>query len=88
MMLKIKNKMENSKLAGSFKTAVRSLGQKAMKKEQGIDGILVTVGLCIIALILCIVMKDSMKTFIETIVSSMTSQAQKILSGVSGTIVL
>lgn len=54
---------------------------RAMTREEGIDGILVTVGLCIIALLLCVVMKDSMTTFIRTIVNSMTSQAQKILSG-------
>ena len=52
-----------------------------MKKEPGIDGILVTVGLCIIALLLCVVMKDSLQTFIETIVSAMTSEAKDILTG-------
>ena len=57
--------------------------EKGMKKEPGIDGILVTVGLCIIALLLCVVMKDSLKTFIETIVASMTKEAQKILTGVT-----
>lgn len=57
-----------------------------MEKQAGIDGILVTVGLCIIALLLCVVMKDSMTRFIETIVTSMTSEAQKILSGVVGII--
>ena len=56
--------------------------QLAMKKEPGIDGILVTVGLCIIALLLCVVMKDSLQSFIETIVNAMTSEAQNILTGV------
>ncbi len=56
---------------------------KALKKEPGIDGILVTVGLCIIALVLCVVMKDSLTTFIQTIVTAMTNQAQQILSGVN-----
>ena len=55
----------------------------ALKKEPGIDGILVTVGLCIIALLLCVVMKDSLTAFIQTIVSAMTNQAQQILSGVT-----
>ena len=54
-----------------------------MKKEAGIDGILVTVGLCVIALLLCVVMKDSLKVFIETIVQALTSEAQKILTGVN-----
>lgn len=53
-----------------------------MKKEPGIVEILVTVGLCIIALLLCVVMKDSLQTFIGTIVIAMTSEAQKILTGV------
>ena len=56
---------------------------KAMKvfyhKSQGIDGILVTVGLCIIALILCVVMKDSLTSFIETIVTAMQNKAIGIL---------
>lgn len=55
-----------------------------MKKDPGIDGILVTVGLCIIALLLCVVMKDSLTEFIETIVEAMTSKASAILSGGSG----
>lgn len=62
---------------------VKSLLAKGMAKEPGIDGILVTVGLCIIALLLCVVMKDSLKAFIETIVTAMTSEAQNILKGVS-----
>lgn len=52
-----------------------------MKKDPGIDGILVTVGLCIIALLLCVVMKDSLTEFIETIVEALTSKAGAILSG-------
>ena len=54
-----------------------------MKKEPGIDGILVTVGLCIIALLLCVVMKDSLTAFIRTLVDAMTLKAQQILTGVS-----
>ncbi len=56
-----------------------------MKKDEGIDGILVTVGLCIIALLLCVVMKDSLAGFIETIVSGMTTKASEILNGVNVT---
>lgn len=51
-------------------------------KEPGIDGILVTVGLCIIALLLCVVMKDSLTTFIETIVTALQNKANSILMGV------
>lgn len=61
----------------------RFVKRHAMKKEPGIDGILVTVGLCIIALLLCVVMKDSLTTFIKTLVDAMTTKAQQILTGVS-----
>lgn len=50
-----------------------------VKKSSGIDGILVTAGLCIIALLLCIVLKDSLTTFITTIVNSLTTKATTIL---------
>lgn len=49
------------------------------RKSEGLDGILVTVGLCIIALLLCVVMKDSLTTFINTIVGNLTAKAQSIL---------
>ncbi|MBQ7933286.1 MAG: hypothetical protein IJ327_00650 [Lachnospiraceae bacterium] len=52
------------------------------KCEPGVDGILVTVGLCVIALLLCVVMKDSLTTFVETLVAAMTQEATNILTGV------
>ena len=55
---------------------------KAMNKEPGIDGILVTVGLCIIALLLCVVMKDSLASFVQTIVTALETKANSILTGV------
>lgn len=58
----------------------------ALHKEEGIDGILVTVGLCIIALLLCVVMKDSLSEFIQTIVKAMTEKAGDILNGTTPTI--
>lgn len=48
-------------------------------KSRGIDGLLVTVGLCIIALLLCVVMKDSLTTFITQIVTALQSKAMNIL---------
>ncbi len=49
------------------------------QKSYGIDGILVTVGLCIIALVLCVVMKDALAELITDIVTGMTIKAQGIL---------
>ena len=54
---------------------------RANTLDPGIDGILVTVGLCIIALLLCVVMKNSLSEFIQSIVSSMTKEASDILKG-------
>ena len=51
------------------------------KKSNGIDGLLVTVGLCIIALVLCVVIKGSLETLIKTIVTEMQTKAMGILSG-------
>jgi hypothetical protein len=59
----------------------KKLQASAEVMDPGIDGILVTVGLCIIALLLCVVMKDSLTTFIQTIVSSMQTKATGILTG-------
>lgn len=48
-------------------------------KHPGIDGILVTVGLCIIALLLCVFMKEELTSFIHTTVDKLTTQATGIL---------
>ena len=50
-------------------------------KEEGIDGILVTIGLCIIALVLCVVMKDALAELIKNITRAMSVKAQQILTG-------
>lgn len=67
--------------------AIRTVGDSWKKKlhnamigkSSGIDGLLVTVGLCIIALLLCVVMKDKLEIFIGTIVESLTKKATGIL---------
>lgn len=82
----MKDFVQESKRYPKWKRGLRRLCEKAMKKDPGIDGILVTVGLCIIALLLCVVMKKSMSGFIETIVNALTNEAQKILTGVAGVI--
>ena len=39
----------------------------ARKRSRGDSTLLVEVSVCIIAILLCVIMKDSMKTFIETL---------------------
>ncbi len=58
---------------------VRSLKGIMTGTSSGIDGLLVTVGLCIIALLLCVVMKDKLEIFIGTIVDALTAKATGIL---------
>lgn len=67
----------------AMKNKMRGLVVKLLVKDEGIDGILVTVGLCIIALLLCVVMKDSLQKFIENIMEALTREANKILTGVA-----
>ena len=50
------------------------------KKDEGVDGILVTVGLCIIALLLCTVMRTQLTTFVTTIMQDLTKKASDILA--------
>lgn len=68
----------NAKLKAQEKC--REWKEKCMRATHpGIDGILVTVGLCIIALVLCVIMKDQLQDFITTIVSNMTGKAKDML---------
>lgn len=82
-MLGLKWSMLGKRVVAVVKNVADRTMQAAMKKEDGIDGILVTVGLCIIALLLCVVMKDSLTTFIQSIVTEMTNEAKEVLSGVT-----
>ena len=61
------------------RNAAERLRRMAAGKSSGIDGLLVTVGLCIIALLLCVVMKDKLESFIGTVVDSLTQKAIQIL---------
>lgn len=77
IFLKIKTKKLEKREAGH--TGGGRLRGLFTGKSSGIDGLLVTVGLCIIALLLCVVMKDKLEVFIGTIVDSLTQKAIQIL---------
>ena len=64
----------------SFLNKCEEMKEKCLEaKHPGIDGILVTVGLCIIALLLCVFMKEQLTAFINKIVGEMTTKASTIL---------
>lgn len=69
-----------AKAAGILSKAIKGATERwIQKKHPGIDGILVTVGLCIIALVLCVLMKDKLAVFISTIVTEITNKASTVL---------
>ena len=55
--------------------------QKLLFKKHlgGAGGIVAALGLCVIAIALCVVLKEQLTTFITTIVASLTTKAQGIL---------
>ena len=83
MKKNMQNAKKQQKTAKRFQNRLKECLRQGFRTEAGLDGILVTIGLCVIALLLCVVMKDSLKVFIETIVGAMTTQAQNILTGVT-----
>lgn len=74
-----KNRIRIGELKGKGQERMRRLQRAITGKSSGIDGLLVTVGLCIIALLLCVVMKDKLEVFIGTIVDALTAKATGIL---------
>ena len=79
MKERVLNKMDEMVI--KCKMGADRLRRKGLEKEDGIDGILVTVGLCIIALLLCVTMKESLETFITGVVGNLTTEANEILTG-------
>lgn len=56
-----------------------------MVKDNGDKAIVVEVGLAVIAVVLLVVFQGQMSTFVETLVSNMTTEIGKILSTGVGT---
>lgn len=75
----IKNRICAGERKEKGRERMRKLQRAMAGKSSGIDGLLVTVGLCIIALLLCVVMKDKLEVFIGTIVDALTAKATGIL---------
>ncbi len=54
-----------------------------MRKSKGIDGVIVVVGLCIIALVIIFVLKDQLAEFVKGIVNNMNGKATNVLDSAS-----
>ena len=55
-----------------------------MRKSKGIDGVIVVVGLCIIALVVIFLLKDQLGEFVKKIVDNMSNKATDVLDSASG----
>lgn len=49
------------------------------KNKGGISAVVATVGLCVIVLLLCVVLEDSLSTFVTDVVAAITTKAKTIL---------
>lgn len=78
-MRRVKNHTKQNERKAVKGTEREKLQRMLTGKSKGIDGLLVTVGLCIIALLLCVVMKDKLEIFIGTVIDSLTQKAIQIL---------
>lgn len=67
--------------AASKGAAVRESLVSRFKKDKGSSEIIVTIGLMVIALVILVVMKDKITSFVNTLVDSMTTKATGILNG-------
>lgn len=50
-----------------------------LKKHSGASDLVATIGLCIIVLVICVVLKDQLSNLVTTIVQGITTKAQGIL---------
>lgn len=79
--MKMKTMITVTKMRGwnAYENAKEKVKNVLFHKNEGIDGIIVTVGLCIVALVICVVFKKQLTTFVENMVKGMTEKATGIL---------
>jgi hypothetical protein len=82
MFTQVREKLDGVAVRASIvaNRAKESVKEFVTKKSEGVDGILVTVGLCIIALVLVIVLKDQLAAYVNQLVTSMTQKSETILN--------
>lgn len=79
--MKMKNRMTVTAMRGwnACENAKEKVKNRLFHKSAGIDGIIVTVGLCIVALVICVVFKTQLTTFVTDLLGKMTQKATGIL---------
>lgn len=50
-----------------------------LQKHEGLNGVVVTIGLCVIAILLCVVLNSSLETYVKDVVGAMKTKTTTIL---------
>lgn len=57
-----------------------------LRKHKGVDGIIVVLFLCVIAVVLCAIFKDEINVFMKGIMTQLTDKAKAIIDTTSTTL--
>ena len=70
-----------------MKSGMKNLKEKVggLRKHKGVDGIIVVLFLCIIAVVLCAIFKDQITTFMTGVMEQLTDKAKTIIDTTSTT---
>lgn len=71
-----------------MKSGMKNLKEKVggLRKHKGVDGIIVVLFLCIIAVVLCAIFKDQITTFMTGVMQQLTDKARTIIDTTSTTL--
>lgn len=71
-----------------MKSGMKNLKEKVggLRKHKGVDGIIVVLFLCIIAVVLCAIFKDQITTFMTGVMRQLTDKAKTIIDTTSTTL--
>lgn len=71
-----------------MKSGMKNLKEKVggLRKHKGVDGIIVVLFLCIIAVVLCAIFKDQITTFMTGVMRQLTDKANTIIGTTSTTL--
>lgn len=71
-----------------MKSEMKNLKEKVggLRKHKGVDGIIVVLFLCIIAVVLCAIFKDQITTFMTGVMEQLTDKAKTIIDTTSTTL--
>lgn len=60
--------------------AKKKVGEFLGKKREGVDGLLVTVGLCVLAIAIIVIFNGQLTTLVSTVLTDMSGKVATILN--------